>query len=77
MFQLNLIQLVTSVTHDKGNILDVVLAQKDDNVTRLRVLDAVESPVDTDFELSLSRTKPPSRKPVIVFDYKKADWAVV
>ena len=71
---------MTGATHDKGNILDSVLANKDDIVTRLRIHDAFELPVDTNhhmifIELSLCQTKSPSRKPVIVFDYKKADWA--
>ena len=80
VFQLNRIQLVTSASHGKGNILDVVIANKDDIVTRPRVHGAVESPVNTDhrmisFELSLSQTKSPRRKPLILLDYKKADWA--
>ena len=55
----------------QGNILEVVLANNNDIVTRPRIHDAVQSPVDTDhhmisFDLSLSQTKSPSKKPVIV-----------
>ena len=80
MFELNFAQLVSQSTHSHGNILDLVLTNKEELISSLTVQSQPPLPVDTDhyiisFNILLSKSSNNLKNPerYYAFDFLKAD----
>ena len=80
VFELNLAQLVSQSTHSHGNILDLVLTNKEELISSLTVQSQPPLPVDTDhyiisFNILLSKSSNNLKNPerYYAFDFLKAD----
>ena len=77
-FNNNLSQLVSEPTHIGGNILDLILTNKDECIDLLMVQSASLLPFDTDnFSVSYavnSRWLSSKTSAQYIYDFLKADW---
>ena len=80
VFELNFAQLVLQSTHSHGNILDLVLTNKEELISSLTVQSQPPLPVDTDhyiisFNILLSKSSNNLKNPerYYAFDFLKAD----
>lgn len=78
LFDHNLHQLVTSPTHSKGNILDLVITNHPDIITNISIDSRQELLISSDhFPILFSipfNTKSNYSPPQYILDYSKADW---
>lgn len=79
IFDHDLVQLIDVPTHNKGNLLDLVLSNSDSLVHDLFVDSHSTLPSFSDhyiisFSISCSTNKRPRSQPKFVFDYSKADY---
>ena len=74
---LGLTQLVKHPTHNKGNILDLVLTNRPNDITNLTILDenfickSDHKPIKFDINAKVSRKKNPKRE---IYNFKRANW---
>jgi len=79
LFQLNLSQLVNEPTHNKGNILDLIITNNDDIVYNVHIYPSVYQPISTDhfvisFCVNSQVHHSSSSDTQVVFDYSKANY---
>lgn len=80
VFDNNLHQLITSPTHIKGNILDLVITNLPDTITSISIDSHQELPIKSDhFPISFSVLfNSPFTKPICspqyIYNYSKANW---
>ena len=75
--ELGLIQCITSPTHSKGNVLDLLLTNSDSSVQGLAVLDKDSVCKSDHFPVTLKLNNRVSRKKTIkreCYNFKKANW---